>query len=178
MFSCHVSHKGVPGVEISTGSLGHGVCVACGMALNAKLRQLAYKTFAIVGDGECNEGAVWETAMFAAQNKLDNFTVIIDKNNMQAMGQTKDILDLTPMGERWRAFGWHVEEIDGHDHDQLRNAFQKENNGKPKIIIANTVKGHGVSFMENELLWHYKDPQGELYLQAVKEIEKKRYEIN
>lgn len=176
-FSCHVSHKKVPGVEISTGSLGHGVCVACGMALDAKRKNKKHSVYAIVGDGECNEGSVWETVMFAAQNKLDNFTVIIDRNNMQAMGFCKDILDMDPMAEKWRVFGWHaIDVIDGSDHDLLRAAFREDSQGKPKVIIAHTVKGKGVSFMENELLWHYRDPQGEFYDNAVKEIEESRKE--
>lgn len=171
MFSCHVSHKKVPGVEISTGSLGHGVCVACGMALNAKLKEKDYKVYAIVGDGECNEGAVWEMALLAAQHKLENFTVVIDKNNMQAMGKCKDILDMNPMADKWKAFGWSVVEVhDGNNHNQLRDAFEKNNYGKPKVIIANTIKGKGVSFMENELLWHYRDPQGCDYERAVLEL--------
>lgn len=172
-FSCHVSHKGVPGVEISTGSLGHGVSVACGMALNAKRKGKDYRVFAIVGDGECNEGTVWEMAMLSAQNKLDNFTVIIDRNGMQAMGFSNKIIDMEPMAEKWKSFGWHVTEVqDGSDHNMLRKAFEEDGGGKPKVIIAKTIKGKGVSFMENELLWHYRDPQGEFYEKAVNEIEK------
>ena len=172
LFSCHVSHKKVPGVELSTGSLGHGVCVACGMALNGKLKNQDYKVYSIVGDGECNEGSVWETAMLAAQYRLDNLTVIIDRNNMQAMGFCKDIIDMDSLGEKWKAFGWNVVEVvNGNDHDELRKAFAKKNDGKPKVIIANTVKGKGVSFMENNLQWHYSDPQGENYEKALAELE-------
>lgn len=171
-FSCHVSHKNVPGVEITTGSLGHGIGVACGMALNAKLKKLTYKVYAIVGDGECNEGSVWETAMLAAQYKLDNFTVIIDANGMQAMGKCTDVINMEPMVDKWQAFNWTVIEVkDGHNHQLLKKAFDKSSCGKPKVIIARTIKGKGVSFMENELLWHYRDPQGDLYLQALKELE-------
>lgn len=175
-FSCHISHKDVPGIEISTGSLGHGVSVACGIALNAKIKMKNYRVFAIVGDGECNEGNVWEMAMLSAQKKLDNFTVIIDRNEMQAMGFSKEIIDMEPMADKWAAFGWHVIEVqDGSDHNMLRKAFEEDSCGRPKVIIARTIKGKGVSFMENELLWHYRDPQGEFYEKAVKEIEERRF---
>lgn len=172
--SCHISHKGVPGVEISTGSLGHGVCVACGMALHAKLKEMKYHIYSIIGDGECNEGSVWEMAMLSAQKNLDNFTVIIDRNQMQAMGYVRDIINMDSMAERWVAFGWKVVEVNGHNHDDLREAFKEETDNKPKVIIANTIKGYGVSFMENNLLWHYRDPQNEYYEAAVKELNKKR----
>lgn len=170
-FSCHVSHQNVPGVEFSTGSLGHGVCVACGMALNAKLRRKDYHIFAIVGDGECNEGAVWETAMLASQKQLSSFTVIVDCNEMQAMGDCADVIDMEPMSDKWKSFGWYVAEINGHDHDALRKAFKEDSGGKPKVILARTVKGKGVSFMEHQILWHYRDPQGDIYEQAVVELE-------
>lgn len=172
-FSCHISHKKVAGVEISTGSLGQGVGVACGMALNGKLKQKKYKVYAIVGDGECNEGAVWEMALLAAHYKLDNFTVIVDRNKMQAMGDCKDILNTEPFADKWKAFGWHVVEVaDGNNHDQLKKAFCEKSYKKPIVIIANTVKGKGVSFMENKLLWHYRDPQGEDYTNALRELER------
>ena len=172
IFSCHISHKKVPGVEISTGSLGHGISVACGMALDAKLKRKYHHVYVIVGDGECNEGSVWETAMFAKQYKLDNFTVIIDRNNMQAMGCCNEIIDMEPMAKKWEAFGWHVEEVtDGNNHDLIRQAFSNHEKGKPRVIIARTVKGKGVSFMENNLLWHYRDPQGDNYCNALKELE-------
>lgn len=171
ILSCHVSHKNVPGVEVSTGSLGHGVCIACGMALNAKIRNKAYHTYAIVGDGECNEGAVWETALLAAHQKLNNFTVIVDRNGMQAMGDCDQIIDMNPLSEKWKAFGWFVVEVkNGHDYEQLKHAFHEKNKNQPRVIIANTIKGKGVSFMENELLWHYRDPQGEFYNQAMSEL--------
>ena len=142
------------------------------MALNAKLKNLPYKVYAIVGDGECNEGSVWEAAMLAAQYKLDNFTVIIDANGMQAMGKCTDIINIEPLADKWKDFNWDVVELkDGHNHRMLKDAFDKLSYGKPKVIIARTIKGKGVSFMENELLWHYRDPQGELYLQALKELE-------
>ena len=175
MFSCHVSHKNVPGVEISTGSLGHGVCVACGMALNAKLKKQNHKIYAIVGDGECNEGSVWETAMLANQYALDNFTIVIDRNNMQAMGDCNNIIDMESIADKWRAFGWYAIDVqNGNDHDSLRSAFRESSMGKPKVIIARTIKGKGISFMENKLLWHYRDPQGEDYENAVKELEEQK----
>lgn len=170
-FSCHVSHRNVPGVEFSTGSLGHGVCVACGMALNAKLRKKDYRTFAIVGDGECNEGAVWETVMLAAQKQLSGFTIIVDCNGIQAMGDCADVINMEPMADKWESFGWHVSEVDGHDIDALREAFNENSGCKPKVILARTVKGKGISFMEHQLLWHYRDPQGDAYEQAVAELE-------
>ena len=168
--SCHVSHKDVPGVEFSTGSLGHGVSVACGMALNAKIRNQKYRVFAIVGDGECNEGCVWEMAMLSAQHNLDMFTVIVDCNGMQAMGNCKNIIDMESMADKWRSFGWHCIETDGHNHQKIKEAFLEGSNGKPKVILARTIKGKGVSFMENQLLWHYRDPQGEFFDRAMKEL--------
>lgn len=172
MFSCHISHKEVPGVEISTGSLGQGVCVACGFAIAAKRKHKSHKVYAIVGDGECNEGSVWEMAMLASQEKLDNFTVIVDRNYQQAMGRIEEVINTEPFADKWKSFGWHVVDVaDGNNHDQLRNAFAEDNCGKPKVIIARTVKGKGVSFMEDKLLWHYRDPQGEAYENALKEVE-------
>lgn len=172
IFSCHISHKRVPGVELSTGSLGQGAGVACGMALDAKIKNKKHKVYAIVGDGECNEGAVWEMALFAAHQHLDNFTVIIDRNGMQAMGFCKDVLNTDPLVDKWKAFDWTVINVqDGNNHEQLKEAFKEDFNGKPRVIIANTVKGKGVSFMENKLLWHYRDPQGEDYINALKELE-------
>lgn len=169
MLSCHVSCK-VPGVELSSGSLGHGAAVAAGMALAGKLQNKDYRVYAICGDGECDEGSIWEMVMFAGQNKLDNFTVIVDANKMQAMGDTKDIIDLQPMADKWRLFGWHAISIDGHDHDALRTAFNEDSKGKPKVIVANTIKGHGVSFMENSLWWHYQIPFGDFYPKAIEEL--------
>lgn len=172
--SGHVSHKNVPGVEFSTGSLGHGVCVACGMAMAAKMDGHQHRVWCIVGDGECNEGAVWEMALFANRFRLDNFTVIVDCNGMQAMGFTKDIMPTDSMAEKWRCFGWDTIDVDGHDHEQLRVALSSPRKGKPRCIVAHTVKGKGVSYMENTILWHYRDPQAECYDQAVRELEEKR----
>ena len=169
MLSCHISKK-VPGVELSSGSLGHGAAVAAGMALNGKLNDKNYKVYAICGDGECDEGSIWEMVMFAGQHKLDNFTVIIDANKMQAMGDTKDIIDLQPISEKWRLLGWTAIDVNGQNHDELRAAFNASHEGKPKVIVSNTIKGHGVSFMENSLWWHYQIPFNEYYPKAIEEL--------
>lgn len=171
IFSCHISHHDVPGVELSTGSLGQGVGVACGMALNGKLKHKKYQVYAIVGDGECDEGSVWEMALLAAHYKLTNFTVIVDRNHMQAMGFCRDVMNTDPFEDKWKSFGWITVNVqDGNDHGQLKKAFAVPHDGKPKVIIANTIKGKGVSFMENQLLWHYRDPQGEDFKNALKEL--------
>ncbi len=169
--SGHVSHKGVPGVELSTGSLGHGAAVACGLALSAQMRGDTHHVYAVVGDGECNEGSIWEMALTAAQYKLSGFTVIVDHNGMQAMGRCDQVMAIEPLADKWRSFGWQVTEVDGHDHEALREALAPCPGEKPHCVIARTVKGKGVSFMENELLWHYRDPQGDDYDQAVYELE-------
>lgn len=168
--SCHISYK-VPGVELSSGSLGHGAPVAAGIALNAKIRNLPYKVYAICGDGEMNEGSIWEMVMFAGQQKLDNFTLLVDCNKIQALGNTKDIIDLEPMSEKLRAFGWKAIDIDGHSHDELRSAFYEKTDGRPKAVIAHTIKGHGVSFMENSLWWHYQVPFNPYYQKALNELD-------
>ena len=176
-FSGHISHKGVPGVEFSTGSLGHGVCVATGLALAGKLNHSNYHVYAITGDGECDEGSVWETALFARQYKLSNFTIIIDRNHMQAMGDVSDVMDTTDLRKKFEDFGWNAVDVDGHDHEALKKALSKKfNNDYPTCIVAHTIKGKGVSFMENSLLWHYRDPQGEFYEKAMKELEDSKYE--
>lgn len=171
VYSGHVSQKGIPGIELSTGSLGHGACVACGMALAAKRMHKEYRVYAIVGDGECEEGSIWEMALFAHKYELDNYTVIIDHNKMQAMGTCEDVIALGSLAEKWKAFGWNVIEVlDGNDHDQLREAFSKRVQYIPNVIIAHTVKGKGISFMEGNLTWHYRDPQGEEYENALREL--------
>ena len=173
VFSGHISHRGVPGVEFSTGSLGQGVCVACGMALSAKIRGQKHHVYAIIGDGESEEGSVWEMALFAAHNKLDNFTVIVDANGLQAMGECVKETGMGRHEEKWLAFGWNVVSVaDGNDCEQLLKAFSRKTEGMPNLIVAHTVKGKGVSFMENEIIWHYRDPQGEDYENAVRELER------
>ena len=169
--SGHVSHKNINGVEFSTGSLGQGVCVACGMALANKIHKNPAKVFAVVGDGEIEEGSVWEMAQFAALQKLSNFIVVVDANKMQAMGNTNEIV-VQNISSKWKAFGWNVIEVDdGNDHIQLVDAFSHLDPILPTAVVANTIKGKGVSFMENCLLWHYRDPQGDFYEKALKELE-------
>lgn len=171
--SGHVSHKGIPGVEISTGSLGHGACMACGIALNAKLDKKDYFTYAITGDGECDEGSIWEMALFANHFKLNQFIVIVDHNKMQSLDYCENTLSLSDFAKKWEAFGWNVYDIDGHNHDEIRKALNeaKKSTEKPSVIIANTVKGKGISFMENDILWHYRFPhEGEEYDGALKEL--------
>ncbi len=169
-FLTHITHH-VPGVEISAGSLGHGLSIACGIALGAKRKGENFKTYCIVGDGEMDEGSNWEALMLAAHHKLDNLCLIIDYNKIQSLGATNEVLNLEPLHAKLEAFNWHVIEIDGHNHEQILDAFQRiGREGKPTVIIAHTVKGKGVSFMENRLEWHYKSPNAEQYEQAVKEV--------
>lgn len=166
----HISHKNVPGVEFSTGSLGHGVAAAVGMALAGKLNHAPYRVFVVAGDGECEEGCVWESALFAAHQKLDHLMVIIDCNQLQALGNCLEQTGMDALAEKWRQFGFYVQECDGHDHVALRNTLKTEKKDQPVCVIAHTVKGRGVSFMENELLWHYRDPQGQFYEEALREL--------
>lgn len=174
--SGHVSHKNVPGVEFSTGSLGHGLSVGAGMAFAAKLDNKKHKVFVILGDGECDEGSIWECALFANQYKLDNLVAIVDSNKMQSMDFCENTIALSPFAEKWKTFGWNVKDIDGHNHEELRNALLETENSmhKPTVVIANTIKGKGISFMENNIVWHYRAPQGEDYENAVKELEEAR----
>jgi transketolase len=166
----HVSHH-VPGVELSTGALGHGLSVGAGMALSAKSDQ-KNRVFVLLGDGELNEGSNWEAFLFAAHHKLDNLIVIIDYNKIQGYGDTNDIMMLEPLSEKLAAFGCHVHEIDGHNHNELLSTLSitPKSIGKPTVVIAHTIKGKGVSFMENQLAWHYKNPNEEQYKKALKEL--------
>ncbi len=171
--SGHVSHH-VPGVDFSTGSLGHGLSAAAGMALAAKQDKKEYKTYVVLGDGECNEGSVWEAALFAVHFGLDNLVCIVDHNKMQSLDFCTNTLSTTPLANIWQSFGWNVIEIDGNNHEQcleaLKNGAVK---GKPTVIIANTVKGKGIPFMENDILWHYRFPHdGWEYDMAVTELHK------
>lgn len=171
--SGHVSHKGIPGVDLSTGSLGHGLPVAAGMALSAKIDKKQHRVFVLMSDGECDEGSNWEAILFSAHHKLDNLVAIIDRNKLQSIHSTEDTLKLEPFAEKWRAFGWNVIELDGHNHDSLFDAFLEREtaSGKPLCVIAGTTKGKGVSFMENQVLWHYRSPQGDEYDAAISELE-------
>lgn len=138
----------------------------------AKLDKKNHKVYVILGDGECDEGTTWECALFAKQYKLDNLVVIIDHNKMQSMDYCENTMSLEPFDEKWKSFGWNVKKVDGHNHEQLENALKNtDNNKKPTVIIAETVKGKGISFMENNIVWHYRPPQGEEYEEAVKELE-------
>ena len=176
--SGHVSHKGVPGVEFSTGSLGHGLAVAAGMALGGKKDKADWRVFCILGDGECDEGSVWEAALQAHQYQLDNLIAVVDHNRMQSLDFCENTIALEPFTDKWAAFGWNVMQVDGHDVEALRAAFGQakanRGTGKPTVIIAETTKGKGVSFMENDILWHYRTPQGEEYEAALKELEAQR----
>ncbi len=178
ILSGHVSHKGVPGVEVSTGALGHGLGIGVGMALGAKMDGARWRTYVVLGDGECDEGSVWEAALQAAQYRLDRLVAVVDYNHMQSLTTVEDTLRLEPFEQKWKDFGWNAESVDGHDTDALQAAFAraKENAGsrKPYVILAHTVKGKGVSFMENNILWHYRTPQGEEYDAALKELEAQR----
>ena len=176
--SGHVSHKGVPGVEVSTGSLGHGLAIGTGLALGAKMDGDSWRTVVVLGDGECDEGAVWESALQAAQFGLDRLVAVVDYNHMQSLDFVDKTLRLEPFESKWKDFGWNAMSCDGHDPEALKNAFDQAwsnaGSGKPSVILAHTVKGKGVSFMENNILWHYRTPQGEEYEAALRELEAQR----
>ena len=168
----HPDMKGVPGVDMSTGSLGLGISAACGMALSAKINKKDYRVYTIVGDGESQEGQVWEASMFAAHYKLDNLCVYLDWNGLQIDGKIEDVMNPTPYKEKFEAFGFNVISIDAHDFDQIESAFKaaRECKGKPTVIIGKSVKGKGVSFMENNVGWHGAAPNAEQYAQAAAEL--------
>lgn len=171
----HSTMNCVPGVEVSTGSLGHGLSIGTGIALAGKRDNKNYKVFVLISDGECQEGSVWEAAMFSSHHKLDNLITIIDYNKLQAFGRTNDVINLEPLKDKWISFGWQVQEIDGHNFNEIEKVCEKlpfEKN-KPSIIIAHTIKGKGISFMENKLEWHYKSPNKEEYNLAIKELDQK-----
>lgn len=168
--SGHISHK-VPGVEISTGSLGHGLGVAVGMAVAARQDGKTHRVFAVLGDGECNEGSVWEAAQAAANFQLSNLVAIVDHNHMQSLDFCERTLNSGSLAEKWKSFGWNVVELDGHDHDALRAALTQTGGEKPTAIVAHTVKGHRIPFMERDILWHYRFPHdGWEYDMAVKAL--------
>jgi transketolase len=173
MLQGHPDMKKTPGVDMSTGSLGQGLSAANGMALAGKLDGKDYRVYALLGDGEMGEGQVWEAGMAAAHYKLDNLTAIIDLNGLQIDGRTDDVMSSTPLSAKWRAFGWHVLEVDGHNLDELTTAFEeaKKVKGKPTMIIARTIKGKGVSFMEDQAGWHGTAPNPEQCDYAQKELE-------
>lgn len=169
----HPDMKSVPGVDMSTGSLGQGISAACGMALSAKLDGKSYRVYAILGDGELEEGQVWEAAMFAAQYKLDNLAAYVDFNGLQIDGKLTDVMSPLPIPEKFAAFGWHVIEINAHDLDAVEAAYAeaKTVKGQPTVIVGHSIKGKGVSFMENQAAWHGMAPNDEQYAQAVKELD-------
>ncbi len=169
----HPDMKKVPGVDMSTGSLGQGLSVACGIAMSSKMYSSPWNVYAIVGDGEVQEGIIWEAAMSAANYKLDNLAVFLDSNGLQIDGKVEDVMDIGHINDKFKSFGWNVIEIDGHDFDQIFAALDmfKETVGKPTMIIAKTVKGKGVSFMENLAKWHGSAPNEEQYNEAIKELE-------
>lgn len=159
-FTSHINHK-VPGVELSTGSLGHALAVACGCALAGERRGSGYSVFAILSDGELDEGSNWEAILLAGHHRLANLVAVVDYNKIQSFGRTDEVLSLEPLADKFRAFNWDVDEVDGHDIDRLQVVLKQAKSvrsGKPKCLIAHTVKGKGVSFMEDRLAWHYKSP--------------------
>lgn len=176
--SGHVSHH-LPGIDFSTGSLGHGLSAGAGMAYTAKKDRKNYKVYVVLGDGECDEGSVWEAALFANHFRLNNLVAIVDHNHMQSLDFQENTLEIEDFGLKWKAFGWNVVQINGNNHDELRTAFiradknSKAESHKPTVIIANTIKGYGISFMENDILWHYRFPHdGWEYDTAVTELHK------
>lgn len=169
-FGVHPEH-GVPGIEVTTGSLGMGLSIGAGLALSARLRGGRSQVCVLVSDAECNEGSHWEAVMFAGQHRLAALTAIVDANGFQAMGRTREILDLEPHEEKWRAFGWNAQVVDGHDENALRAALQKPRaDGRPLAIIARTLIGKGVSFMEQQLKWHYLPISAEQARQALSDL--------
>jgi len=162
----------VPGVEVSTGSLGHGLSIGCGMAIDGQSEKRQYRVFVLMSDGECDEGSVWEAALFAPYHNLENLTIIIDYNKIQSFDRVENVLELEPFADKWESFGWAVQEIDGHNFEDIKKTlgnipFEK---GKPSCIIAHTIKGKGVSFMENKVEWHYKSPTKEQLEMSLKEL--------
>ena len=175
----HPDMKKIPGVDMSSGSLGQGISAACGMALAGKIDKKDYRVYTILGDGEIEEGQVWEASMYAAHYKLDNLTVFVDLNGLQIDGATKDVMSSAPVDKKFEAFGFNVIVIDAHDVEAIKNAITeaKQCKGKPTAVICNSVKGKGVSFMENQASWHGKAPKTEEYEAAIAEIEAKIKEL-
>ncbi len=179
--SPYIGHpnRGIPGIEMNTGSLGHGLPIACGMALAAKMDGLSYRTYCFMGDGELAEGSVWEGAMSGSNFELDNLCGLIDRNRLQISGDTEAVMKLDSQAERWKAFGWHVIEVDGHDLEALDDAFSEAEatKGAPTMIIANTVKGYGSPLMENKAGWHHQVPNAEQYEQIKAELKARAEEV-
>ena len=173
-FGMHLDGNKVVGVDVSTGSLGHGMSMAVGLALGARVRKMPWLTYCVVGDGECNEGSIWEAAMAAAHYKTGNLIVLVDRNRMMIDGPTEEVMGLEPLADKWRAFGWEVREIDGHDFRQLADAidYAIAYEEGPVAIICNTIKGKGVEFMENDPAWHYGGLSAELVAKAKVSLER------
>jgi transketolase len=168
----HADSHHTPGVELTAGSLGQGLSFSVGVALAGRLSSKSYRVYTLLGDGECDEGQVWEAAMSAAHFKVDNLTAIVDNNGLQIDGWNKDVMNLDPFNDKWKAFGWHVIDVDGHSIPQLLEAFKESQSikGKPSVIIAHTIKGKGVSFMENQAGFHGKAPDAEQVKIALEEL--------
>lgn len=175
----HPDSKKIPGVDCSTGSLGQGISAACGMALSGKISCDSYKVYAILGDGEIEEGIVWEAAMFAAHYMLDNLVAVVDNNNLQIDGKITEVMSPYPIDEKFKAFGWHVINIDGHDFNQMEKAFDEAEKivHKPTVIIMKTTKGKGVDYMEDSVDWHGKAPGDEDYERAMKQLREQLAEL-
>jgi transketolase len=175
ILSGHFSHKHVPGAELSTGSLGHGLPVGCGMAYAAKLKGESHRVFVLLSDGECDEGSNWEAILFAPHHRLDKLVAMVDFNKFQSLDSVEKTLNLEPLADKWRSFGWAVKEVNGHDHKALQQIlaalpFEQD---KPSCLICHSVKGKGVSFMEqNPITWHYRTAKGEEFESALKELER------
>jgi len=165
----HLDKEAVPGVEVSSGSLGHGLPLGVGMAIANRVDKLNSDVYVICGDGELNEGSMWEAIMFASHQKLNKLTLVVDYNKLQGYGKTNEVVNLEPLRDKFLSFGWEVFDIDGHDFKEIESALSK-NCDKPKAIIAHTTKGKGVSYMENEFIWHYKSPNEEQLNQALEEL--------
>lgn len=167
-----VQISGVAGVEVTTGSLGHGLAMSIGVALAGAYDKKSYTTYVMLSDGECDEGSVWESVLYAGAKKIDNLIAFVDYNKIQSFGRTADVLDLEPLADKFRAFRWHTQEIDGHNFSEILHAIAKAKKIKwmPHCIIAHTIKGKGISFMENKLEWHYRSPTGALLEQALREL--------
>lgn len=170
MFEHHPSKDLKHGIETTTGSLGHGLSIGAGMALNGKIDGKKYNVYALLSDGDLNEGSTWEAIMFAGHHKLNNLVALVDCNKIQALGFTKNIINMTPLSKKWEDFNWKTQEIDGHDFHQILEALKSLSNRKPNAIVLHTTKGKGVSFMENKLLWHYRPPDEKEYASARKEL--------
>ena len=165
----HISHK-VKGIEFSTGSLGHGLPYAVGKALGKKINKNNYKVYVLISDGELNEGTTWESLIFASHHMLDNLFVIVDYNKIQSLDFVQKVLKIENLQKKFKSFNCNVIKVDGHNIHEIKKSFNKKKNKKPTIIIANTIKGKGVNFMENKILWHYKSPNKEQYLKALDQL--------